>query len=263
MVRLSQSRGGVAYFTRNSKYNGPARVTITDDTGQKTVSTRYLNENHIGVFIESEKQSQILSKVISDAFVSIDGILLRGKPFGLRTYFLMNPVKNGKPDTLYDNPQKNGLLINGLINGKRSIKYAPYNYPITDNIDQIDKFKVNVPEAFGSGKFGEIIPKPFITKPKELVTETFLNFGPFSTLCEAESALKYIKTKFCRTMIGIKKKTLHSKTAWTYVPLQDFTENSDIDWTQSIHEIDRQLYKKYKLSANEIQYIEENVKEME
>ncbi len=81
---------------------------------------------------------------------------------------------------------------------------------------------------------------------------------------EAIACLKYIKTKFARTMLGILKVTQdNKKDTWKYVPLQDFTNNSDIDWTTSINEIDQQLYEKYDLSQKEINFIETNVKEME
>ena len=75
--------------------------------------------------------------------------------------------------------------------------------------------------------------------------------------------LKYIKTKFSRTLLGILKVTQHNhKGTWKYVPLQDFTPNSDIDWSQSIADIDRQLYRKYGLTDAEIEFIETHVKEM-
>ena len=78
------------------------------------------------------------------------------------------------------------------------------------------------------------------------------------------SALKYIKTKFTRTLVSVLKITQDlNADKWKYVPLQDFTENSDIDWSVSISNIDKQLYKKYGLSEKEIAFIENNVKEME
>ena len=73
----------------------------------------------------------------------------------------------------------------------------------------------------------------------------------------------YIKTKFARTMLGVLKITQDCPgPKWKYVPLQDFTSSSDIDWSKSISEIDQQLYKKYGLSEEEINFIETNVKEM-
>ena len=75
---------------------------------------------------------------------------------------------------------------------------------------------------------------------------------------------KYIKTKFLRTMLGILKVTQdNKKSVWKYVPMQDFTAQSDIDWTKSVAEIDRQLYQKYGLTQQEIDFIEEKIKEME
>ena len=76
--------------------------------------------------------------------------------------------------------------------------------------------------------------------------------------------VNYIKTKFSRAMLGLLKITQHNPpTVWAKVPLQDFTPNSDIDWTKSIPEIDQQLYTKYGLSQDEIDFIEEKVKVME
>ena len=75
--------------------------------------------------------------------------------------------------------------------------------------------------------------------------------------------MKYVKSKFARTMLGILKITQHNPPEkWKYVPLQDFTVNSDIDWSQSVAGIDRQLYVKYGLDEQEIEFIETHVKEM-
>ena len=76
--------------------------------------------------------------------------------------------------------------------------------------------------------------------------------------------MKYVKSKFARVLLGILKITQHNPVAtWKVVPLQDFTSNSDIDWTKSISEIDQQLYKKYGLSDEEINFIETKVQEMD
>lgn len=81
---------------------------------------------------------------------------------------------------------------------------------------------------------------------------------------EAEAVLKYIKTKFARVMLGVLKVTQNNpKETWAYVPMQDFTEASDIDWSAAIDEIDRQLYTKYGLDEKEIRFIETMIKPME
>jgi len=96
------------------------------------------------------------------------------------------------------------------------------------------------------------------------VTQTFLTIGAFDTQSEAEACLKYIKTKFARTMLGILKATQdNKKETWRLVPLQDFTADSDIDWRMSVADIDRQLYRKYGLEEKEITFIEEKVRAME
>lgn len=127
----------------------------------------------------------------------------------------------------------------------------------------IDSYNVLVPESNGNGAF-ETFSSPEIAQPNEAFADTFLAVGSFSTKEEAENCMKYIKTKFARALLGVLKVTQHNpKSTWKYVPLQDFTANSDIDWSNPIAAIDRQLYKKYNLDATEIAFIEKNVRTME
>lgn len=88
--------------------------------------------------------------------------------------------------------------------------------------------------------------------------------GNFNTEAEADALVKYLKTKFVRALLGILKVTQDmTPRVWGLVPQQDFTSGSDIDWSQSIVDIDRQLYAKYGLDDEEIQFIESHVKEMD
>lgn len=104
---------------------------------------------------------------------------------------------------------------------------------------------------------------PAIGYPQMGHTQTFLSIGVFFTEQEALALMKYVQCKFVRTMLGILKVTQDNKKGvWRFVPQQDFTPNSDIDWTQSIADIDRQLYAKYGLDEKEIEFIETHVKEM-
>ena len=90
-----------------------------------------------------------------------------------------------------------------------------------------------------------------------------MSIGSFDTEGEAKACYKYICSKFSRAMLGVLKITQHnSPEKWAYVPLQDFTPNSDIDWSKTIPEIDQQLYRKYGLDAAEIEFIETHVKPM-
>ncbi|MBT8933668.1 Eco57I restriction-modification methylase domain-containing protein [Lactobacillus delbrueckii subsp. bulgaricus] len=130
--------------------------------------------------------------------------------------------------------------------------------------DSFYHFKVFIPQTNGSGTFGEVLSTPLIGKPLIGATETFLSIGNFLSEDEATACLNYIKSKFARAMLGILKTTqANTRSKWEYVPLQDFTPNSDIDWTKSIPEIDQQLYKKYNLSEEEINFIETKVQAMD
>lgn len=155
------------------------------------------------------------------------------------------------------------VLIYGIYNKKRTGRYASCKY--VDLSDKnIQKYKIVMPKADGNGTFGDTLTMPEILPPRSGFTHTFLGMGGFMSKDEASASLKYIKTKFSRSLLGILKVTQDiNADKWRYVPLQDFTPASDIDWTKSIPEIDRQLYKKYGLDEAEIQFIETHVKEME
>ncbi|MGM9983799.1 MAG: hypothetical protein ACI38O_03845 [Fibrobacter intestinalis] len=154
-----------------------------------------------------------------------------------------------------------GIL--GVIKNKRLIRYISKKY-LDLTHENIFKWKVLVPRSNGSGATGEVLSTPIIGEPIIGYTRTFLGIGAFENQQEAENCLKYIKTKFARTMLGILKITQDNPIeTWANVPLQNFTANSDIDWSKSIAEIDRQLYAKYKFDQNEIAFIETHVKAME
>lgn len=152
--------------------------------------------------------------------------------------------------------------ILGRENNKRVYKYIKQEY--INNVDNFLFYKVLIPQATGSGIFGETFSSPFVEGPRTGSTETFISIGKFEKASEAESLRKYICTKFARAMLGILKVTQNgNKPVWKYIPLQDFTSSSDINWNTSIANIDKQLYKKYDLSQEEIDFIETHVKEME
>ena len=151
----------------------------------------------------------------------------------------------------------------GLYNNKRTSRYIRKDY-IEENGDTLYKYTLLVSKANGMGYFGETLSPAIIAGPGVGYIQTFIGIGSFKTEKEAENTEIYIKTKFARTMLGILKITQDCPgPKWKYVPLQDFTPQSDIDWSKTIPEIDQQLYKKYGLSKEEIDFIETNVKEME
>lgn len=154
------------------------------------------------------------------------------------------------------------VQILGNIKNERCYRWLRRDYIAP--VDNLEKYKVIVPKANGSGAIGEVLSTPLIGTPLIGYTETYISIGSTDSLSEAEAILKYVKSKFARTMLGILKVTQNNpKETWQYVPMQDFTENSDIDWSKSVHEIDLQLYKKYGLSDKEIAFIESKVKPMD
>jgi len=160
------------------------------------------------------------------------------------------------------------LSIFGLVKNKRVWRYFPKRFTDLTH-ENIFKYKVFVPRANGSGAIGEVLSTPLCGTPlcgTPLCgyTQSFIGIGAFDTEEEADNCMKYIKSKFARTMLGLLKITQDNPPEkWRLVPLQDFTSNSDIDWTQPIPDIDRQLYAKYGLTPEEIDFIETHVKEME
>ena len=161
-----------------------------------------------------------------------------------------------KPNDDYDYAK-----IFGREKNNRILKWIKKSYvKVPDNFDS---YKVFIPKANGTGAIGEVLSTPIVGEPIVGSTTTFLSVGKFNTQEEAENCMKYIKTKFARAMLGTLKVTQDNpRETWLNVPLQDFTSNSDIDWSKSVSEIDKQLYKKYGLSAEEIAFIESKVREM-
>lgn len=120
-----------------------------------------------------------------------------------------------------------------------------------------------MPKATGSGKFGDTFPEMVVVPPNVAFTQTYISVGMFDEEADAVNLSKYLKTKFCRALLFVLKVTQDNLPAvWRYIPKQNFTDNSDIDWSKSVAEIDRQLYAKYGLDEKEIEFIETHVKEM-
>lgn len=154
------------------------------------------------------------------------------------------------------------VQVLGLEERARAFLWIRRDY--FDGPENLWKYKVALPKANGSGVFGEALSSPLVIGPGVGTTHTFITVGALNTEAEAQAVLKYIKTKFARTMLGVTKITQDNKRyTWKHVPLQDFTSASDIDWSKSIPEIDQQLYAKYGLDSEEIAFIESNVKPME
>lgn len=152
--------------------------------------------------------------------------------------------------------------VYGRYQNQRSYRWIKKVYVVFP--DNFETYNVILPKANGSGAIGETLSTPVIGTPMTGHTDTFLSIGKFETEWEAEACLKYVKSKFARTMLGTLKVTQdNAKDILANVPMQDFTPGSDIDWTKSVHEIDLQLYRKFNLSREEISFIERMIRPME
>lgn len=257
----------------------------TDIKGGVTITLRDENSKNepIGVFIKFDELRSIMNKVKKVGLEPFSEII-HGQNAYQYTDKLHEDYPNAKdllskghetdittnafdklPFIYYDEEPENEheyIKIIGRQNKERMYKFVRRDY--VSNYENLEKFKIFVPKANGSGAIGEVLSTPLIGEPLIGATQTFISIGTLSTLEEAEAIQKYIKTKFARVMLGILKLTQDNPASkWEYVPMQDFTEQSDIDWTQSIENIDKQLYKKYNLNQEEIDFIEEKVQAMD
>lgn len=271
------------HFKVIKRYDSQKLFPTSDIKGGVVITLRDTTQifEPIGTFTEFEELNSILFKVVNaENFKSFKEIVYTPVAYRFSTKFfreradlvcklqksddsaLRTNIFERLPEIFLDNKPDDGheyIQILGRSENRRVYKYIRRNYITDDNL--IDKVKVIIPEANGSGEFGETLSYPLVVGKKIGCTQTFITIGAFDTEFEAESCLKYIKSKFCRAMLGILKVTQHNPPAtWAKVPMQDFTAASDIDWSG---DIDTQLYRKYNLTAEEINFIESHVKKMD
>ncbi len=207
--------------------------------------TKYLKEDYPEYFIKDKDGKSILSGgsaryLASSVFEKLPNLFCKSIPKGSNHY----------------------IKILGRKDNHRSEQYIKSKY--INPPDNFTLYKVFISSSNGTGEFGEVLTTPFVVEPNVGATETFVSIGAFKYKFEADNLVKYLKTKFARALLGTLKVTQGNKNSdvWKNVPLQDFTDKSDIDWAKSIHEIDLQLYSKYGLDEKEISFIETHVKEM-
>ena len=260
----------VEYYTRdcstvfsNVNFAGGVAITYRDATK---------NFGAIKHFMEYSEMNNILQKVWSKSSVdTLCTVIDVCTKFDLKNLEADYPEYKGHErrlssniltfDCFHNDDDGDSIGIYGVIKNQRSFKYINKKY--IDNDAKIDKYKVLIPKSGGDGSFGETISNPIVATPNTGYTHTFIGIGNFNTRIEAENTLSYISTKFVRALLSVLKVTQDfTSEKWAYVPLQDFTSNSDIDWNKSISDIDKQLYQKYDLSDDEIDFIETHVKEM-
>ena len=255
-------RGGICYFLWDTTYNNKLNLTqvVTHNgNGVTTSNMRSLKSEGSDIFIRHEIGLQILEKVKRHKyFKSFEKNVSSRKPFGLDSKFNRSSAFHNSKDGL-TNPlicYAKGKTI-GYIE-KNDFKF---NESLFKNYKVLTSFANNIGTELNDDNLNS-----FIAEPESVCTETYIILGYNLELTEvsANNLSKYFRTKFARFLHSLAKSNQNgtSKT-YKFVPLQDFTEKSDIDWSKPIPEIDKQLYAKYGLTKEEIGFIESMIKPME
>ncbi|MBQ7393487.1 MAG: Eco57I restriction-modification methylase domain-containing protein [Lentisphaeria bacterium] len=252
-------KGGVCHYLFDESYQGLCNYTLIKDHVRQT-TPRVLNE--LEVLVRDPFLSKIVKKIIDDGNVSdtVSSIISGDTPFGVPT----KPTGSKKKTfELFENKRGKDRIalyyIEKIVRKKAYIKRSS----ITKNANAIDAFKVFIPEASGSGSDPFVLGTPEYAAPPSVCSQSYL-YVEFAEEEAAKNFIAYLKTKFFRILVSACKISQHtSNKVYRFVPIQDFTSASDIDWSVPIPEIDKQLYAKYKLSADEINFIETAIKPME
>lgn len=252
-------RGGVCYFLWNYMYNNCCDKTnvITMEHGKEPIlMKRSLKVDGLDIFVRYSYAISIMRKVLSANEDTLDNYVSPRRPFGIDA----NIVKSVD----YKHNKFNGSI---QCFGKGQTYGYINNELVKAHHEWIDIWKIFTPRANNIGtELNDDNLNCFIGKPETVCTESYILIGVGMNLNEETcyALSKYLTTKFARFMHSIAKAS-QDATAKTYrfVPMQNFAENFDIDWSKSIQEIDKQLYVKYGLSKEEISFIEEKIKPMD
>ncbi|WP_392452520.1 Eco57I restriction-modification methylase domain-containing protein [Streptococcus parasuis] len=254
-------RGGVCVVHWDSDWNNQKDLTrvITMEGGKVAAEVqRRLAEDDVDIFIRDHRILNILTKIEAthQHKGKISEIASPRKPYGFSGFFIRD--KRFYADA-------NGLTNPVVCYGKGAVGYVE-RAEITTKTEWIDCWKVLTARANNIGtELNDDNFNTIIAGPGTICTETYIVLGADLDLTEqqAHNLSNYMKTKFARLLHATAKSSQDAaRTTYKFIPLQDFTSRSDIDWSQSIAELDAQLYRKYGLSDDEIEFIESKVKEM-
>lgn len=242
--------GGVNYFLWSSTYHGDCLYTSNHD-GKKSTKKRKLNEQE--VFIRFNEAVDIVEKMSQHE--NLCCLVSPLSPFGINSSVRGSNAKSSEDLTL--------ISSSGITYIDKTEVHA--------GLEQIDKYNVYVSKVTSehanepnkNGQF-KVISRAGILSKGEVCTFSYFIIGSFAHEKEAANLLNYLKTRFVRFLLFQSVSSINlSKDKFRFVPLQDFTDKSDIDWSQSVADIDKQLYKKYNLDDTEIAFIESMIKPME
>ncbi|ESK64893.1 Eco57I restriction endonuclease [Abiotrophia defectiva ATCC 49176] len=255
-------RGGVCVVNWDKNWDSKRDLTrvVTYENGEINEDIyRPMRYGDSEIFIRDYTSIKILEKVnmltpLSEGRISEFVSPLR--PHGFRGFFTKDKRFHAEASGL-DNPI--------LCYGKGVLGYVERS-DVQIKTEWIDRWKVFTARANNIGtELNDDNFNTIIGKPGSICTETYLVIGADLSLNElsANNLSRYLRTKFARLLHGVAKSS-HDATRNTYkfIPLQDFRENTDIDWSQSLADIDEQLYKKYRLDEKEIAFIEDKIKDM-
>ena len=251
---MNSISGGVSIFCWKKEYNGPCQFTNVAN-GNATSLSRYLNEYPI--LVRNNDAIEIIHKVQGKSDAPFSTIVSSISPFALPTKERGTLQKTKQDDLHMYSSGGEGYLTRDKV--EKGIEY-------------IDVYKVmlsqtgaeHAGEPAKDGMFRVLSSSMRVLEPGDICTHSYIIIGSYKCAKPAESVIKYLKSKFARFLILQAMASIHiSKTTFMFTPLQDFTPSSDIDWSQSIAQIDQQLYRKYGLTDEEIDFIETHVKEMQ
>ena len=233
-------KGGVCYFLWDRDQQGLCKVINHNANGHLTVAQRLLKEPEASTFVRFNEAIKILSKVRCLNESSFSKLVSARKPFGLSTDFHGSKVQRDGSITLFENGGTSFIDPGKLKKG----------------IELVNAYKVYISRAYGAGEVypHQILNKPFIGMKGTCCTETYLVIGPFATEQIARNVISYIQTRFFRFLVLLIKNTQDATSrVYQFVPQQDFSK----PWT------DEELYAKYGLTDEEINFIESMIKPMD
>jgi site-specific DNA-methyltransferase (adenine-specific) len=232
-------KGGVSYFLWDKNYDGKCETVLVQNGEYGSKLERYLGE-HGDTFIRFNEAIPILEKVINKKYKPLSNLVSGVNPFDLPTNFKDFVEKSDKSTVK--------LFMRGTTAFVNKNK-------IKKNLDLVSSWKVMVSQAYGAGDGypHQIIGKPFVSKPNEACTMTYLVVGPCRNQIEANNLCLYLQTKFARFLIALKKNTQHlSKTKFDFVPNLDFSKT----WS------DEELVKEFRITKTEQNFIAQIVREI-
>jgi hypothetical protein len=232
-------RGGISYFLWHREHNGPCEVqTIWD--GQLTGPAVTRNLDEFDVLVRRNEAVPILAKIRGKGEPTLDARVSSRKPFGFATNFKGKPTKAKIKDAVQ-------LFQNQQIGWVERASIAT-------NAEWIDKWKVLMTRVQGTSAAVEtkFLSKPIVAGPGTACTETYLVAGHFDTEDEAINYAAYLRTRFVRFLVSLRKSTQDApKHVYAFIP--DLPLNQA--WT------DAMLYKRYGLTGDEIAFVESQVAE--